>query len=53
VLFSPLVIWSRKKPVQHGAKEWRGRVIQLPPREGGPIGRLRYKIWELRNRSRD
>jgi hypothetical protein len=52
VLFSPLVLWSKKAPLETGAKEWRGRVIQLPPSQTGPLGRIRYKIWELRNRSR-
>jgi hypothetical protein len=51
VLISPLLFWSRPTPMQGGEKEWRGRVIQLPPRQDGPIGRIRYKIWELRNRS--
>lgn len=54
VLFSPLVIWSRRSPsaIDPGVKEWRGRVIQMPPRQEGPLGKIRYKLWELRNRSR-
>jgi hypothetical protein len=52
VVFSPLFFWSRPTPVAPQQKEWRGRVIQMPPRQDGPIGRLKYKIWELRNRSR-
>lgn len=52
VVFSPLVLWSRPSPIGPPQKEWRGRVIQMPPRQEGPIGKLKYKIWELRNRSR-
>jgi hypothetical protein len=52
VVFSPLYFWSRPTPVGPPQKEWRGRVIQMPPRQEGPIGKLKYKIWELRNRSR-
>ena len=52
VLLSPLVLWSRKRPLQQGKKEWRGRVIELPPRDEGVIGRIKYKWWEFRNRSR-
>lgn len=52
VLFSPLLFWSRPAPVDSQQKEWRGRVIQLPPRQEGLIGKLKYKVWEIRNRSR-
>jgi hypothetical protein len=52
VVFSPLFFWSRPSPLGPQQKEWRGRVIELPPRDEGPIGKLKYKIWELRNRSR-
>jgi hypothetical protein len=52
ILFSPLVFWSRPSPIQQGPKEWRGRVIDLPPRQEGVIGKVRYKIWEIRNRYR-
>ena len=52
ILFSPLVFWSRPRPMQQGPKEWRGRVVELPPRQEGTLGRIRYKLWELRNRSR-
>ena len=52
-VFSPIYIWSRSAaPVATQQKEWRGRVIHLPPRQDGPIGKLKYKIWEIRNRSR-
>lgn len=52
VLFSPIVFWSRPTPVEPKQKEWRGRVIQMPPKQEGAMGKLRYKIWELRNRTR-
>jgi hypothetical protein len=52
VVFSPLFFWSRPSPVGPPQKEWRGRVIQLPPRQEGTLGKIKYKIWELRNRSR-
>jgi hypothetical protein len=52
VLLSPLYFWRRPAPMQQAPKEWRGRVIELPPRQDGPLGRLRYKLWEIRNRFR-
>lgn len=52
VLFSPIVLWSRPSPIEPQQKEWRGRVIQMPPRQEGMLGKVRHKIWELRNRSR-
>lgn len=52
VLFSPIALWSKSAPVEPQQKEWRGRVIQMPPRQEGAMGKLRYKIWELRNRTR-
>lgn len=52
VVFSPLYFWSRPTPIGPPQKEWRGRVIQMPPRQEGPLGKLKYKLWELRNRSR-
>jgi hypothetical protein len=52
VVFSPLFFWSRPSPVGPPQKEWRGKVIELPPRQEGTLGKLKYKIWELRNRSR-
>jgi hypothetical protein len=52
VVFSPLYFWSRPSPVGPPQKEWRGRVIQMPPRQEGPLGKIKYKLWELRNRSR-
>jgi hypothetical protein len=52
IMFSPLVFWSRPTPIAPTQKEWRGRVIQMPPRQDGAMGKLKYKIWELRNRSR-
>lgn len=52
VVFSPLYFWSRPTPMAPQQKEWRGRVIQMPPRQEGPIGRIKYRIWEFRNRSR-
>ncbi len=52
VVFSPLYFWNRTEPAAPQQKEWRGRVIQMPPRQEGPIGRIKYWIWEMRNRSR-
>lgn len=53
VLFSPIVLWNRSpSTLEPQQKEWRGRVIQMPPRQEGMLGKLRYKIWEIRNRSR-
>ncbi len=52
IVFSPIYFWSRPTPIGPKQKEWRGRVIEMPPRQEGPLGRLKYKIWELRNRSR-
>ena len=52
VVFSPIFFWSRPTPIAPQQKEWRGRVIQIPPRQEGPLGKLKYKIWELRNRTR-
>lgn len=52
VVFSPLYFWSKPSPIAPPQKEWRGRVIQMPPRQDSAIGRIKYKIWELRNRSR-
>jgi hypothetical protein len=52
VVFSPIYFWSRPGPATPVQKEWRGRIIQMPPRQDGPLGRLKYKIWEFRNRSR-
>jgi cytochrome b subunit of formate dehydrogenase len=52
VVFSPLYFWSRPTPIGPPQKEWRGRVVQMPPRQEGPLGKIKYKLWELRNRSR-
>jgi hypothetical protein len=52
VLFSPLVLGFRGASQRPGPKEWRGRVIDLPPRQDGLVGRLRYKLWEVRHRRR-
>jgi hypothetical protein len=52
VLFSPIVLGFRRPAQQTGPKEWRGRVINLPPRQEGVVGKIRYKIWEIRNRNR-
>jgi hypothetical protein len=52
VVFSPLYFWSRPSPVGPPQKEWRGRVVQMPPRQEGTLGKIKYKLWELRNRSR-
>ncbi|MEX2426370.1 MAG: hypothetical protein WD401_06365 [Thermomicrobiaceae bacterium] len=52
VVFSPLYFWSRHTPIGPPQKEWRGRVIQMPPRQEGPVGKLKYKLWEIRNRFR-
>jgi hypothetical protein len=52
VLFSPIVLGFRSTSQQTGPKEWRGRVISLPPPQEGVVGKIRYKIWEIRNRNR-
>jgi hypothetical protein len=52
VVFSPIYFWSKPSPIAPPQKEWRGRVIQMPPRQDSAFGRIKYKIWELRNRSR-
>jgi hypothetical protein len=52
VVFSPIYFWRKPGPTATPQKEWRGRVIQMPPRQDSTMGRLKYKIWELRNRSR-
>lgn len=52
VVFSPLYFWSRPTPIEPQQKEWRGRVIQMPPRQEGALGRIKYRIWEFRNRFR-
>jgi hypothetical protein len=52
VLFSPIVLGFRSSSQQTGPKEWRGRVISLPPRQEGVVGKIRYKIWEIRNWNR-
>lgn len=50
VVFSPIYFWSKPTPMAPQQKEWRGRVIQMPPRQDSALGRIRHKIWELRNR---
>ncbi|TVR70737.1 MAG: hypothetical protein EA415_12495 [Sphaerobacteraceae bacterium] len=52
VVFSPIYFWSKPAPIAPKQKEWRGRVIQMPPRQDSMTGRIRHKIWEFRNRSR-
>jgi Flp pilus assembly protein TadB len=53
VFLSPMVLSRRDTGLHRPAQEWRGRDINLPPSQDGFVGKIRYRLWEFRNRDRD
>ena len=50
VFLSPFVLRRGPRAMSPSVHRWRGRDIELPPRRGGVVGELRYRLWRLRNR---
>lgn len=53
VFLSPMVLSRRNTGLHRPAHEWRGREINLPPSQDSIVGKIRYRIWELRKRDND
>ncbi|MGA7669267.1 MAG: hypothetical protein WBW04_02530 [Nitrolancea sp.] len=50
---SPMVIRRRDTGLHRPAQEWRGRSMSFPPDQDGIVGKIRYRIWEMRNRDQN
>ena len=50
VFLSPMVLSRKDTGLHRPAQEWRGRSINLPPPEHGIAGKIRRRLWEMRNR---
>ncbi len=50
VFLSPLVMSRKDTGLHRPSQEWRGRPMNLPPPQVGIVGKIRHRIWEMRNR---
>lgn len=50
---SPLVLSRRDTGLHRPAHEWRGRNMDFPPDEDSIVGKIRYRLWEMRNRDQN
>ena len=50
VFLSPMVLSRRDTGLYHPSHEWRGRDIRFPPSQEGIVGKIRYRLWEMRRR---
>lgn len=46
---SPMVFRRRDTGLHRPAQEWRGRSMDFPPEQNGIVGKIRYRLWEMRN----
>lgn len=47
---SPIVLRFSPPSRSPASYEWRGKVIDLPPRRAGLLGEIRYRLWQFRHR---
>ena len=52
LFLSPIVVSRRSDPIYRSAQQWRGRDIKFPPPRDGITGKIRYRVWQYRNRDR-
>jgi len=50
VFLSPMVLSRRNTGLHRPSQEWRGRDMGLPPSQEGIVGKIRYRLWEMRRR---
>ncbi len=50
---SPMVFSRRDTGLHRPAQEWRGRSMNPPPSQDNVVGKIRHRIWEMRNRDQN